>query len=135
MNSKEEINSLIDSFYSIISGKADEPRNWERFKGLFFTNAHLTTMRYNINNECIALPVDVETYIIGLERFLKTKDFYEYGFSYEVKISSNIAQVYSKYEAKLSPTDDDPIKKGVNLVQLANNGNGWKIVSMVWEDC
>jgi hypothetical protein len=135
MNSKDEIIATIDSFYRIISGKTTEARAWNLFRELFYTNAHLTSMRYNINNECVAAPVDVETYIEGLEKFLKTKDFYEYGFSYEIRIMANIAQVYSEYEAKLSLEDKEPIKKGVNLIQFVNAGDGWKIVSMVWQDC
>lgn len=134
MNNEVYIKELIDNFYRIISGKVEENRNWNDFRTLFFTNAHLMSMRFNSNRECVSVPVDIESYILGLDKFLKTKDFYEYGFNYEINIWGNIAQVYSEYEAKKTLEDNEPIKKGVNLVQLINNGSGWKILNMLWQD-
>lgn len=134
MDSQVDIKELIDNFYEIISGKAEEQRNWNSFRSLFFTNAHLMPMRFNSNKECVSVPVDVESYILGLDKFLKTKDFYEYGLNYEISIWGNIAHVYSKYEAKRSLEDNEPFKRGVNLVQLINDGNRWKILNMSWQD-
>lgn len=134
MDNETKIKGLIDNFYEIISGKADEERNWSCFKTLFFTNAHLIPMRFDINEKCITIPFDIESYIVRLESFLKTTDFYEYAINYEIKVFGNIAHVCSEYEAKTSPDDDKPIKKGINLVQLINDGIVWKIASMLWQD-
>jgi hypothetical protein len=134
MEGEKEIKKLIDNFYSIISGKEEEERDWNSFRTLFYGNAHLTSTRFNSNNECIAIPKDVESYISGLDKFLKSNEFYEYGFNYEISIIGNISQVHSEYEAKKSLKDNNPIKKGVNLVQLINDGHRWRIVSMLWED-
>ena len=56
------------------------------FKTLFFTIEHLMSMRINNNKEVVSIQVDVESYISVLEKFLKTQNFYEYGFSYEINI-------------------------------------------------
>lgn len=129
-----EIKRLIDTFYEIISGKAGQERNWNRFKTLFFANAHLIPMKFDTNNNCITNPFDVESYIERLDTFLRTNDFYEYAINYEIKVFGKIAHVYSEYEAKASLDDDKPIKKGVNLVQLIHDGMVWKIVNMLWQD-
>jgi hypothetical protein len=134
MRNESEIKKLIDNFYGIISGKAEEERNWDSFRTLFFASAHLMSTRFNSNNECITIPVDIESYIIGLDKFLRTNDFYEYGLNYEINIFGNIAHVYSEYEAKKSLIDNEPMKKGVNLVQLINDGQRWKILNMLWQD-
>ncbi|WP_432666750.1 hypothetical protein R9X47_10350 [Wukongibacter baidiensis] len=134
MNNEMKIKELIDNFYEIISGKAEEERNWHRFRNLFFKNAHLMPSRFNSNKECVSTPIDVESYILGLDNFLKTKDFYEYGLNYEINIFGNIAHVYSEYEAKNSLKDNEIIKIGVNLVQLINDGDRWKILNMLWQD-
>jgi len=134
MNNEVEIKYLIDKFYDIISGKPEEERNWESFKSLFFTNAHLMSTRFNGNKECISLPLDIEAYISVLDKFLKTKNFYEYGLNYEISVFGNIAHVYSEYEAKTCLDDNTPIKRGVNLVQLVSDKGEWKIVSMLWQD-
>jgi hypothetical protein len=134
MNNELEIKELIDSFYAIISGKSEEERDWDSFKSLFFSNAHLMSVRFDNYKEVISFPVDVQTYISGLEKFLKTKDFYEHGFNYEIHIFGNIAHVYSEYEAKASLEDITPIRSGVNLVQLINAGDRWRILNMLWQD-
>jgi len=95
MRSELEIKELIDDFYGIISGKVEEERNWDSFRTLFFTNAHLMSTRVNSNNECTSIPVDIDSYIVGLDKFLRTNDFYEYGLNYEINVFSNIAHVYS----------------------------------------
>lgn len=134
MDTEFEIKKLIDDFYGIISGKAEEERSWDSFRTLFFANAHLMSMKVNSNNQCSTIPVNVETYILGLDKFLSANDFYEYGFNYKINIKGNIAQVYSEYEAKKSLEDNEPIKKGTNLVQLINDEHNWKILNMVWQD-
>lgn len=134
MNNELKIKKLLDDFYRIISGKVEEERNWDDFKALFFSNAHLMSVKFNSDKKLIAIPVDVESYILGLDKFLKMKDFYEYGLNYEINICGNIAYVYSEYEAKRSFEDNEIIKRGVSLVQLIDNGHEWKILNMLWQD-
>ncbi|WP_105615066.1 hypothetical protein [Vallitalea okinawensis] len=134
MENKIAIKDLIDTFYDIISGETETERDWDRFRTLFFANAHLMPLRFNDSNECVTTPVNVEAYILGLDRFLKSKNFYEYGLNYKIDINNNIAHVYSEYEAKISLQDKKPIKRGINLVQLIKEGNEWKILNMLWQD-
>ncbi|SCZ00860.1 nuclear transport factor 2 family protein [Alkaliphilus peptidifermentans] len=135
MNSEKEIQYAIDKFYKIISGSAGERRNWNEFKSLFFSeDSSLASMKYNADKECITKGMDVESYIVGLCDFLKSNDFYEYGFNYEIKVIGSIASVYSEYAAKRKKEDSNIIKSGVNLVQLIHNGHEWKIHSMLWQD-
>ena len=134
MDNELEIQRVIENFYKIISGKIGEDRDWKSFKSLFIENAHLMSMKFNNNNECISSPRDVDSYIKGLNNFLQTSDFYEFGRSYKVEIFKDIAHVYNDYEAKISLQEKKPIKEGINFVQLAKVGGKWKIVSMLWQD-
>lgn len=135
MNSEREIQCVIDKFYAIISGSAEENRNWNEFKFLFFSgDSSLASMKYNAYKECITKRMDVEAYSICLSDFLKLNDFYEYGFNYEIKVIGSIANVYSEYAAKRKKEDTNIIKRGVNLVQCIHNGQAWKIHSMLWQD-
>lgn len=130
----KEIKKLIDSFYEIISGKAGQARDWERFKLLFFDNARLIPHKFDQDKNCITIPHDINSYITRLKGFLEKNDFYEYGYKYRIEQYHNIAQVYSTYEAKTSPNASKLLKKGTNLVQLINNGIEWKIINMLWQD-
>lgn len=127
MNEKD-ISRVIDSFYEVISGKAYEDRNWEKFSSLFYQNARLINFKGN------NLSSDVDSYIAILAQWLKRNDFYEYGFDYEINTYGNIAQVSSRYEAKESNDSNLIIKSGRNLVQLVYTNGQWKILNMLWED-
>lgn len=135
MNNEREIQYVIDEFYAIISGSTEKERNWNAFKSLFFSeNSSLASMKYNTEKECIIKRLDVDSYIVGLNDFLKSNDFYEYGFNYEIKVYRSIANVYSEYAAKRKREDTNIIKSGVNLVQLIYDGQAWRIYSMLWQD-
>ena len=128
MSNQLEIIRVIDRFYEIISGIAGEERDWDEFESLFCDKASL------MNSKADPHPLDVSSYIVKLNKFLETNDFYEYGLNYDVKVYRNIVYVYSEYEAKESLDDDKLLKKGVNLVHLLRVNEEWKIVSMLWED-
>jgi hypothetical protein len=135
MNNESLIQSVMDKFYEIISGKAGEEKNWDEFRSLFFSeDSSLASMKYNAEKECITKRQDVESYITGLKKFLKLSNFYEYGFNYEIKVVGSIANVYSEYAAKRKKEDMNIIKHGVNLIQLVYDGHTWKIHSMLWQD-
>lgn len=135
MNNESVIQSVIDKFYEIISGKAGEERDWDEFRALFFSeDSSLASMKYNDEKVCITKRLDVESYIAGLNNFLKTNNFYEYGFNYKIIAIGSIANVYSEYAAKRKKEDMDIIKHGVNLIQLIQDGQAWKIHSMLWQD-
>lgn len=135
MNNESIIQRVIDKFYEIISGKAEKERNWDEFRSLFFSgNSSLASMKYNAKKECITKRQDVESYIAGLNNYLKSNDFYEYGFNYEIKVVGSIANVYSEYAAKRKKEDMNIIKHGANLIQLIYDGHTWKVYSMLWQD-
>ncbi|QUH26191.1 hypothetical protein [Serpentinicella alkaliphila] len=134
MTNETEVEKVINKFYEIISGKAEDGRDWCEFRRLFYSeDSSLTSMKYN-NKECITKPLNVEEYIVVLRNFLKSKDFYEYGFNYEIKVYESIANVYSEYAAKPNKEDTEIIKRGVNIAQFIFNGLTWKIHSMLWQD-
>ena len=50
-------------------------------------------------------------------------------------INSDIINITKQLiSAKKSLIDNEPMKKGVNLVQLINDGQRWKILNMLWQD-
>ena len=46
-----------------------------------------------------------------------------------------MAQVWSAYEARRSPGDAEPERRGINSIQLFRTPEaGWRIVSMIWDN-
>ena len=131
---QKRIQLQLDKFYEIISGKAGEERDWNNFRNLFFSNAKLTPSIFSDDNKCASVSYDVETYIEKLKDYLQANDFFEKGVIHKIDFFCNIAQVNSSYFAKKMPHEKELLKSGKNFIQFLHDGNGWKIVSMLWED-
>ncbi len=127
-----EIEKQINSFYTIISGRKDETREWESFRSLFTGRASLSIC--GKSNQPI-ISYGVEEYISHLEPFLRSSDFFEYTKANTFKITGNISMVHNIYEAYVDSQKTRLIKEGNNYVSLVRDGFSWKIVNMLWEDC
>ena len=132
-NCEQDIRNLLDTFYEILSGRSDEARDWAKFRQLFFHDAHLRVIRPSTQRD-IAVTDSVDSYIVRVGAFLQEHDFYEYGSSYRIEVHGDLAQVYSRYEARTSKHTAEPLKRGTNLVQLVCVDSAWEIASMLWQD-
>ena len=45
----------------------------------------------------------------------------------------NIAQLFSTYESRRRPDDPKPFARGINSIQLMNDGKRWWVVSVYWQ--
>jgi hypothetical protein len=44
----------------------------------------------------------------------------------------NVTQVFSSYESRHSPSDK-PFDRGINSIQLLNDGKRWWVLSILWD--
>lgn len=134
MNDSQKIRETIGRFYEILSGTKNEWRDWDILRSLFSRGACLVKNISSGSGTGSPSSYDVESYIKYLDTVLKKNNFFEEGYDYEIRISGNIAQVYSLYEARENPEQINPVKSGVNLIHLVRDGEEWKVQNMLWED-
>jgi hypothetical protein len=125
-----EIKDVLEKFYSIISGRKEDKRKWEKFREMFVPDASLSIFSKDSQLNTLS----VEKYIERLEEFLSENDFFESSEILNYNIVGNIAQIKSIYKAKRSKEDSDIIKEGTNFIQFVREENRWKIINMLWED-
>ena len=53
-------------------------------------------------------------------------------FLRRVEYFGSIAHVFSSYESFHTETDEEPFMRGINSIQLLNDGNRWWIVNIYW---
>ncbi|MEJ2635238.1 MAG: hypothetical protein P8184_08100 [Calditrichia bacterium] len=133
MTAEKEIADLIDSFYKIISGSKDQPRDWELFRALFVQDARLLPLKA-LPEGIVSRSFTVEEYINRLQSFLRVNDFYEFGENYRIEIVNHLAHACTEYRAKNNLNGNTPLKQGVNLIHFINDGKRWLISFMQWED-
>jgi len=131
----ESIDAIIAAAYDVISGPAEQQRDWNRERSLFYHGARLIPTasvpgRNDVNLEPQIL--DVEGYIARAEPILND-GFYETEIARRTEQFGRIAHVWSTYESRHDPSDPAPFMRGINSFQLFNDGKRWWILSVYWQ--
>ena len=77
--------------------------------------------------------LDVEAYIDRVEPIFAKSGFYEKEIARRVEQFGQIAHVWSTYESRHDPNDPAPFMRGINSIQLFNDGSRWWILSIYWQ--
>ncbi|PYS40548.1 MAG: hypothetical protein DMF71_13055, partial [Acidobacteria bacterium] len=64
---------------------------------------------------------------------LEQNGFFEREVSRRVEKFGNIAHVFSTYESRHKLDDAKPFARGINSIQLMNDGSRWWIVTIFWQ--
>jgi hypothetical protein len=126
----KSLDSILVAIYDVISGPAGA-RDWNRFRSLFVPEARLTSATQK-NGGPVRL-LDVEGYARGAGGYFKTHAFYESAIANRIQRFGNIAQVFSSYASRTAP-NEKPFARGVNSIQLFNDGSRWWVISILWDE-
>ena len=128
----DSLDHILVSLYDVISGPAG-PRDWDRFRSLFLPTARLTSCTKAPDGSVLVHPNSVDDYVTrGGPYFLKN-GFFEHSVVNKVFTFGNVAQVLSSYESRHNATEP-PFARGINGIQLVNDGKRWWIVSIFWDE-
>jgi hypothetical protein len=130
------IDAIIAAAYDVISGPAGKKRDWDRERSLFFPGARLiptATVAGRNDVDLAPLILDVEGYIARVEPLFGKEGFYEKEVARRVEQFGRIAHVWSTYESRHDPSDAAPFMRGINSIQLFNDGTRWWILSIYWQ--
>ena len=132
----ESIDAIIAATYDVISGPASKPRDWERERSLFYPGARLmptATVAGRNDVELAPQILDVEGYIARVAPLFEKSGFYETEIARRVESFGSIAHVWSTYESRRDPSDPEPFMRGINSIQLFNDGKRWWVLSIYWQ--
>ena len=127
------VDAIVAALYDVISGDKGVERDWNRFRSLFYPGARMIPTGRNAKtgkiNARVASP---ESYIEGNSAFLEGEGFHEQEISRHADSFGNIVQVFSAYEARHTLKDPAPFLRGINSMQLFNDGKRWWIMTIAW---
>ncbi|WP_412561138.1 hypothetical protein [Winogradskyella sp. MIT101101] len=126
------LDSTIETLYSVISGDAGIERDWDLFKHLFHKNAKLIPTGKTQEGETIARYMTPDDYIKSSGKWLFENGFHEVEIKRETDTFGNITQVFSTYESFKNKDDEKPFMRGINSIQLMNDGERWWIINIYW---
>jgi hypothetical protein len=125
--------SIVAAVYEVISGPAGQKRNWDRFRSLFHPGARLIPTGRRQTGEVGARVITPEEYIQRSSSLLEKEGFFEREISRRVERFGNIAHVFSTYDSRHKADDEKPFARGINSIQLMNDGKRWWVVTIFWQ--
>lgn len=127
------MNAIVAALYDVISGPAGQKRNWDRFRSLFAPGARLIPTGRRPTGEVVSRVRTPDEYIQASAPLMEQNGFFERQVSLRVERFGNIAHIFSTYEARRKPDDEKPFARGINSIQLMNDGKRWWILTVFWQ--
>jgi hypothetical protein len=130
------IESIVTAAYDGISGPPGKKRDWDRERSLYIPGARLIPMAMEAGTEGVDLSphiLDIDGFIARVESFFEKSGFYEKEIARRTEHFGQMAHVWSTYESRHKEDDPEPFMRGINSIQLFNDGKRWWIVSIYWQ--
>jgi hypothetical protein len=126
------IDTLVAALYESITFPEGEEPDMERFKSLFIPNAPFIRITPDGPNT-----MDLESFVSSFKERVNShvlKSFYEAEISRTTQSFGSIAHVFSTYNKGMNTTDPGSLGRGINSIQLFNDGERWWACGITWED-
>lgn len=128
----QTVDAIVSAYYDSISGPKGEPRQWDRFRSLFLPGARLMTMRAS-GPRNVPMVLSPEDYVASNSSYFEGGGYFEQELHRETDEFGNIAQVFSTYASRRNLNEPKPYSRGINSLQLLNDGQRWWIVTVTWD--
>jgi hypothetical protein len=128
----QTLDSTIETLYGVISGEKGQARDWELFKYLFHPDAKLIPSGKNQAGVIGATFLTPEAYISRAVKILVDTGFFEKESHRMADTFGAITQVFSTYNSYNNESMDTPFARGINSIQLLNDGKRWWIINIYW---
>jgi hypothetical protein len=127
----DTVEHIMSAVYDTISGPAG-PRNWDRFRSLFYADARMIPSHRDAAGKIGANTLTVEQYIQRAQSFFDKEGFFEMAVANRIENWDHIAHVFSTYESHHAK-GDKPFARGINSFQLLYDGTRWWVLTIYWE--
>jgi hypothetical protein len=127
------VDAIIAAVYDVISGPAGKKRDWDRMRSLFVPGARLIPTGPKPTGGYGARVGTVEDYITRGGPYLESQGFFEKEIARKTEMFGNIAHAFSTYESRHKAEDEKPFARGINSIQLVNDGTRWWVVTIFWQ--
>ena len=122
--------AILRAIYDVISGPAGD-RDWKRFRSLFLPQARFTQVGKGPDGAAFVISWNVDEFVRDAGEVFAKQPFYENAIVNQTESYGSMAQVFSSYESRHAPSEK-PFERGINSIQLLNDGNRWWVISIAW---
>lgn len=126
------IDAIVNALYDTISGPVGAARDWSRFRSPLFPGARLVRTYVADDGTTRALAMDARGYEEDTRDYFRKESSYELEIARRTERFGSITHAFSAYED--APADTEPFKRGINRIQLFDDGRRWWIVNVLWDN-
>ncbi|GAA5036238.1 hypothetical protein GCM10011506_30910 [Marivirga lumbricoides] len=127
------IDAIMKALTEVISGPANEERDWERFKYLFAEEGKLIPTTKDANGKVSFNYWSPGEYIQMFIKNRSGKAFYEQELYRITEAFGNIAHCFSTYAVRTE--ENGPVeRRGINSIQLLKGEGRWYIMNVFWSN-
>ncbi|GAC1661415.1 MAG: hypothetical protein NVS9B15_25000 [Acidobacteriaceae bacterium] len=131
----EGVDALMQKLYATISGPAGQKRDPDMFRSMFVKD--LGRLSVLVKDRQTGQPgvrlITLDDYIQRSFPMLEKDGFYEQEVARRTERFGDLVAVWSTYESRRKPEDATPFMRGLNSIQIVNEGGQWKVLSIVWQ--
>ncbi|MBA2572061.1 MAG: hypothetical protein H0V06_03375 [Gemmatimonadetes bacterium] len=124
--------AILAALYDVISGPAGQKRDWDRMRSIFLPGARLIPTGARAAGGFGSRVMTVDDYITSSGPYLEKEGFFEREIARRMERFGPMVHVWSTYEARHKTSDPTPFLRGINSIQLFNDGTRWWVVSVFW---
>lgn len=125
--------AIVAALYDVLSGPGTQQRNWDRFRSLFIEGGRLMPTSVDAKGVKHLRALTADEYAKVVDPQLKGEGFYEREIAHTSDAFGAIMHVFSTYESRHAPNDAKPFGRGINSIELFNDGARWWIISVLWD--
>ena len=124
--------AIISALYDVISGPACQTRDWDRFRSLFAPGARPIPTGFN-SGKAVTRVMTPDEYAAATGSNLERNGFFEKEISRTGETFGAVTHAFSTYESRRKADDEKPFARGINSIQLSNDGTRWWILTVYWQ--
>jgi hypothetical protein len=126
----KSVDAIMATLYDVISGEAGTPRDWDRFKNLFTSDARLIPTGKNKEGKFNYRTMTPGEYVQMFTTRVTT-GFFERELGRTTEAYGTIVHAFSTYETK--EKQDGPVtNRGINSIQLFFDGSRYYVMNIFW---
>lgn len=127
------LDGIIKAYYDVISGPADQPRQWNRDATLYIPNVRFVIIHEDAAGKTTAESMTHQQFVDTSEASLSGKPFYEHEVHRITHRAGSVAHLLSTSEHMSSPTG--PVQgSSVDSLELFFDGKRWWISNAsIWD--
>jgi hypothetical protein len=127
------VDAILAALYDVISGPGGQKRDWNRFRSLFGPGARLMPTGRRPDGTYGMRVLSVGDYATGIGPRLEEGGFFEREIARRTEQYGNVVHAFSTYDSKRAASDATPFARGINSIQLWNDGSRWYVLTILWE--